>query len=226
MKDLKPNDQRARIAIIFFIIIAMLEAANFLGDFVEYGYMANFDRGVTIRNEKIELLEIIQGILGLAYLLIFILVIIMLIRWFRRAYYNLALFVRTDSTDGWAAGAWFIPFYNLYKPKRIMMELYDKTNSILKMDNPKYERRDTGMVSIWWLLWILSNIGTNISTRWYLRADTAQDYMRSLSLSMPMSIMSIIAAILLIFIIKKYAFMEQLLVEMNEKEDQTLITIQ
>lgn len=226
MKDLKPNDQRARIAIIFFIITIMLEAASFLGDFVEYGYMSKFNSGITISDEKIELLEIIQGIFGLAYLLIFILVIIMFIRWFRRAYYNLALLASTESTDGWAAGAWFIPFYNLYKPKRIMMELYDKTNRILKLDNPKYERRDTGNISIWWLLWIVSNIGTNISTKWYLRAETAEDFMQSLSISMPMSIMSIIAAILLIFIIKKYAFMEQLLVEMNEKEDQTLTSIQ
>lgn len=220
MKDIKPNDQRARIAIIFFIITAMLEAGSFLGDFVEYGYMEKFSAGIAISDEKIELLEILQLVFGIAYILIFILVIIMFIRWFRRAYYNLALFVPTESTDGWAAGAWFVPFYNLYKPKQIMMELYNKTNRILKLDNPKYQRRETDIVGIWWLLWIVSNIGTNVSTRRYLRAETAEEFMNSLLISMPMSILSIIAAILLIFIIKKYAFMEQLLVDMNEKEIQ------
>lgn len=220
MSILRPNDQRARLAIIFLIIIIILDFASVLADFVEYTFMSKLNDGITIADEKIERLEIIQGFFALAYMLIMILVVIIFIRWFRRAYYNLGRIGRTESTEGWAAGAWFVPFYNLYKPKRIMMELYDKTNRILKLDNPKYDRRDTGMIGIWWACWIISNIGANISTRWYLRAQTAQDYMNSLSISMPMTVLSIVAAILLILIIKKYAAMEELLVQMKEKEKQ------
>ena len=169
-------------------------------------------------DEKIELLEIIQSILAIGYLIIFILLIVMFIRWFRRAYYNLAQLVRTESTEGWAAGSWFVPFYNLYKPQRIMRELYNKTNRLLKLDNPQYQRNETTLIGFWWALWIISNIGTNRSTRMYLRAETAEDFMASLSISMPMSILSIAAAILIILIIKKYAFMEELLIVAQEKK--------
>lgn len=220
MNLLRPNDQRARLAIILFIVIIILDIASFLADYVEYTFMAKIDDGITISDEKYELLEIVQGIFGLAYILIMILVIIMFLRWFRRAYYNLGKLTSTESTEGWAAGAWFIPFYNLYKPQRIMRELYDKTNRILKLNDPQYQRIETSLIGFWWALWIISNIGSNRSTRMYLRAETARDYMTSLSLSMPMSIVSIAAAILIILIIKKYASMEELLVQMKDKEDQ------
>lgn len=220
MIGLKPNDQRARIAIIFFIVIIILDAASFLSDYVEYGYMKKINAGLTLSDDKIELLEIVQGAFGLAYVLVFILVIIMFIRWFRRAYYNLALLVRTESTDGWAAGAWFIPFYNLYKPKQIMKELWDKTNRILKLDDSSYEPRDTTIIGFWWILWIVSNIGTNVSTRKYLRAETAEEFMESLSISMPMTILSMVAAVLVLLIIRKYSSMEQLLLTAQEKKEQ------
>ena len=75
MTKLRPNDQRARLAIIFFIISIIIEVASFLSDYVEYTFMEKFSNGIEVSDEKIELLEIIQSILAIGYLIIFILLI-------------------------------------------------------------------------------------------------------------------------------------------------------
>jgi uncharacterized membrane protein YwzB len=42
MSELRPNDQRARLAIIFLIISIIIETASFLSDYVEYTFMEKF----------------------------------------------------------------------------------------------------------------------------------------------------------------------------------------
>ena len=54
---------------------------------------------------------------------------VFLIRWLRRAYYNLHLLpgIRPEYPEGWAAGAWFVPFINLVRPFTIMREVWNDT---------------------------------------------------------------------------------------------------
>ncbi len=54
---------------------------------------------------------------------------VVLIRWLRRAYYNLHQLpdVYPEYPDGWAAGAWFVPFINLVRPFTIMREVWQFT---------------------------------------------------------------------------------------------------
>lgn len=51
------------------------------------------------------------------------------IRWLRRAYYNLHQLPdqHPSYSDGWAAGAWFVPFINLARPYTIMREVWQGT---------------------------------------------------------------------------------------------------
>jgi len=54
---------------------------------------------------------------------------VFLIRWLRRAYYNLHLLpgINPEYTEGWAAGAWFVPFLNLVRPFTIIREVWNDT---------------------------------------------------------------------------------------------------
>jgi hypothetical protein len=217
MYNLRPNDERSRIAIIFLIISIILELAYFFSDFLEYGMMQKINNDINIDLDRAEMVEMLQGLFAIAYTILLIVTATIFIRWFRRAYYNLSQIVPIDNGEGWAAGAWFVPIYNLFKPKQIMVELWEKTNKILSPKIPNYVNRELGNISIWWALWIISSIGNNIATRMYMRAETAEEFMRSISISMFMSFFSIAAAIILIFIIKKYAVMEYLLTTIKEE---------
>ncbi len=51
--------------------------------------------------------------------------------WFRRAYFNLHQKVSYLShSEGWAAGSWFVPIVNLYRPYQIMKEIYVETKEL------------------------------------------------------------------------------------------------
>lgn len=52
--------------------------------------------------------------------------------WLRRAYYNLHQLpdIRPDYSDGWAAGAWFVPFLNFVRPFTTMREVWQDTQRV------------------------------------------------------------------------------------------------
>ena len=59
-------------------------------------------------------------------------------------------------STGWAVGAWFVPFLNLVRPKQII-------DDSLKINSPNFS---TGLVPTWWALLLISNISSNIASRW------------------------------------------------------------
>ncbi|WP_299217457.1 DUF4328 domain-containing protein [uncultured Dokdonia sp.] len=222
MYNLRPNDERSRIAVIFLIITIILDLAYFFSDITEYNMMEKINDGIAIDQDRADIIGTLQGLFAIAYTVLLIVTATMFIRWFRRAYYNLSQIVTIDNSEGWAAGAWFVPIYNLFKPKQIMDELWEKTNRILSTQTLNYIKQETNIISIWWALWIISGIGNNIATRMYLRAETAEEYMTSISLSLFMYLFSISSAIAAIFIIKRYSKMEYLLTTIREDTSSTL----
>jgi hypothetical protein len=68
-------------------------------------------------------------LLGVMYLVMLIASYVYLIMWLRRAYYNLHQVpgIHPEYSDGWAAGAWFVPFLNFVRPYTIMREVWRDT---------------------------------------------------------------------------------------------------
>jgi len=80
--------------------------------------------------ESNDLRQLVIAIISMVVALISAVTFIM---WFRRAYFNLHSRVsKLSFTEGWAAGAWFVPIVNLGRPLNIMQELYNKTAALLK----------------------------------------------------------------------------------------------
>ncbi len=101
---------------------------------------------------------------GLVYLLIvgvYIGVAITYIQWFRRAYHNLKKAGHhLEMGEGWAAGAWFVPFANLVMPYRIMKEIWYKTQ-VEFTEIPQHHE----MVRTWWFAFIGGNIATQVLSK-------------------------------------------------------------
>jgi hypothetical protein len=83
-----------------------------------------------------------------------------LIAWTSRLYRNLrALGVdELRYTEGWAIGAWFIPFFNLVGPKQILNDIW-RGSGLVAGDGGGWRRRPaTPLLHWWWGVFILSSM--------------------------------------------------------------------
>lgn len=114
---LKNNKLRARNLIIIFSIIFILNIIAIISDLMQYS-MLNSLEGFTI--EEAELNDLRQSIIGIIMFSVYVCCYILFILWFRRAYYNLHQVVKhLEHSEGWAAGAWFVPILNFFRPYHI-----------------------------------------------------------------------------------------------------------
>lgn len=133
--------------------------------------------------------------------------------WFRRAYFNLHLRVKNLSNDeGWAAGSWFVPIINLYRPFQIMKELYVETKKYI-IDNDESSRIDlnTNIIVFWWTLWIINGIFGQLIFRLSNYADTIPDLIGITVLSIISGFIGIVLAIVTLKMIKDYSKAETVL---------------
>jgi hypothetical protein len=86
-----------------------------------------------------------QGALGLACIITFIL-------WLHRAYENMDALAPPHRRfgTGWAIGAWFVPFLNLWRPKQIINDVWD--SGVPAGKGPPF------WLMLWWIGWLISNV--------------------------------------------------------------------
>lgn len=132
MEPLKPNEQRSKIAIILIWIVLTIEIISGISSYFQLNLLQIVAGGGTISMEEAESNDNREQIIAIVFLLAYIISGITFIMWFRRAYYNLHQRVNhLADTDGWAAGSWFVPIISLYRPFKIMRELYKETRTLL-----------------------------------------------------------------------------------------------
>jgi hypothetical protein len=212
MDSLKYNGQRAKYAILMIWIVLGLELVSLWSSYLQYDLLQSITNGAELSAIAADANDNRQILIGVLYMIAFIISAITFIQWFRRAYYNLQSRVTLSTTDEWAAGSWFVPVYNLYKPYQMMVELYRETKKLLlEKELIRTSALGTGILGVWWTLWIINNIGGNISFRLYLRADTLEEIRTSTIIDMAVSFIGIPLALVAIKVIKNYANIEETL---------------
>jgi hypothetical protein len=209
MGYLKPNAQRAKVATIIFTIIIVLDILMIISDFLQIGLLNRIQLG-DFTNAEAESNDLRQTILAVIYIAFIITSIVTLILWFRRAYNNLhQLSSRMEYGEGWAAGAWFVPFVNLVRPYKIMKELYVTSNKILieKVDNYK-PLISTSIVGLWWTFYLISNFFSNFASRYAGDQTEIPKIITGSYFSLTSHALQIISGIVTIIVIKRYAILE------------------
>jgi len=160
MNELRPNEKRSKIAMVFIWIVItanllslILGIASYGLIQTDYGNIGGFG-GSSYHHAVYTLIRLFSFL----YLANLIVSIVTFIRWFRRAYYNLNVLTNECAyDDSWAAKAWFIPFLNLIRPYEMMKELYDKTDKyllekFLLTDETEYyaEQLKPDVLKWWW----------------------------------------------------------------------------
>ncbi|TDE41797.1 DUF4328 domain-containing protein [Flavobacterium rhamnosiphilum] len=225
MENLKPNGQRAKIAIMLLWIVLTVEIISLLSDYLQYDLLQTVANGGQISTETATDNDLRQRIIAIIYLAVFIISGITFIRWFRRAYYNLHLKAESLSfTEGWAAGCWFVPIICLYRPNQIMKELYQETQSLLSKKNENYAQNlTTHSIGWWWALWIISSLLGQFIFRYSLKAETIDELTVTTVASIIASIIGIPLAIITVKVIKDYSEIEPLLYELKDGEEEKIL---
>jgi hypothetical protein len=215
MENLKPNKQRAKGAINFIWLILIFEIQLLIFEYFGNDLIETSIYGGEISTKTLTL----QDLTEMAYFIVSIISIVTFIQWFRRAYFNLHTRVNQLShNEGWAAGSWFVPIINLYRPYQIMKELYQETKKLLLTKLNINEKLSTRPLAWWWTLWILS-IAIEIFAGLYSTYTESINELIQTTARMIGNIVSILLALITIKVIKDYSSIEPLLREIKDEEE-------
>jgi hypothetical protein len=214
---LKTNKLRARNSIILLAIIFILSVVSIISDLMQYALL-NSEIGFTV--EEGEQNDLRQQIIAIFMVVAYILSYTFFIMWFRRAYFNLHQKVNyLEFSEGWAAGAWFVPILNYFRPYHIMKELYVETENYLVKNKTNYTKTlNLSLIGIWWASWIIVSIFDRISYRLSNNCETIEEMSTATLFSIVNEFITLPACILAIKVINDYNKVEEILFEQNQFE--------
>jgi len=221
MENLRPNEKRAKNAIILIWIVLIAHTILAISSYFEYDLLQDFVDGAKVSTETAKANDMRQMILGVIFLVVWVISGVTFIQWFRRAYYNLSLKVQhLSNSDGWAAGSWFVPLINFYLPYQMMRELYHETK-VLLIDKgvTLTEELSTKFVGWWWALFIVSSIFGQVMFQYSRHAETIDDLITISILQMITFVFKIPWAIITVKVIKDYSKIETLMLEIKDEEE-------
>ncbi|MCL2416977.1 MAG: DUF4328 domain-containing protein [Bacteroidales bacterium] len=221
MEKLKPNEQRAKNAILWIWIVLALEIISLISSYMQYSLLQTVAGGGFISDKVANANNTRESIVGFIYAIAYIISFITFIMWFRRAYFNLHQKDKTlQFSEGWAAGSWFVPIVNLYRPYQIMKEIYNETKYLLtKKGLSEKVNYSTIYLGWWWALWIISGFIGQIVLRYTFRgADTVERFISTTIGHMILSVLGIPLAFIMVKIIKDYSRVEPLLTQVNDEQ--------
>ncbi len=109
---------------------------------------------------------IAAGLIGLVKGVLFILLAVFFIQWLRRAYHNLhkAGSKNLRHSEGWAAGAWFVPFLNLVWPYQVVRDTWEETQNVFRPQPLGYEKKEDNITGWWWASYLIAGFISNIGS--------------------------------------------------------------
>ncbi len=141
--------RRAAVARVFIVAVSGLTALYGVG-------VAGLMRGALGGDEMFvgdrHIVDLIAMVMALALLGSFIVVAM----WIHRAHANLeaADLPALEYSPGWAIGWYVVPIANFFKPFQAMRELWHASHGAIG----SYSDPAPGLLWVWWLCWLLSNI--------------------------------------------------------------------
>lgn len=220
MQKLRLNSTRAKNAIILLWISAGISIVAIIAEFIEYSLFSRIQNQETVSMTDANFSDAIQLIVVGLTLIGFVFGAITFIQWFRRAYYNQEVKFRDmNSTNGWASGAWFVPIVNLFRPFQLMKEMFDNALAfVLKHDQNNENRFKPQIVGLWWAMWIILNIASNIISRIAINTENIDTLMSLDMISMVLELLQIVSAFITIKMIKDYNEMELIILSSGDED--------
>ncbi|MDT0620634.1 DUF4328 domain-containing protein [Croceitalea vernalis] len=222
-KPIRPNAKRAKWAEYSLWAILVIGIISFISSYLQYDLLLKVQEGFVVSDPELEDNDLREGIVGITYSVLFIISAITYIRWFRRAYYNLHSRTLTPLYDeGWAAGAWFIPILNLFRPYKIMMEIDEETSTLIEKRKENTIKRTGGLIGAWWALWIISGMVDRYAFKLGWRAETLDEFLTSTQAEMVGMLVEFPLVILAILVVRKISDKEIFLSKLELQKSLTV----
>ncbi len=215
--SLRPNAKRAKNAILLIYIVMALDVISIVSGYMQYSLLVRMVQGDYSMLEA-EMNDLRQMFIGYIYIITLVVSAVFFIMWFRRAFFNVhQLSRRLRYSEGWAAGAWFVPIMNLFRPFQIMSEMVNETRSILvNRSLISKDQLNSSLVGLWWAAWIVNNLFGNFVYRYANNAETVDNLMNATLFDIISSGLGLFAGFAAITVIKMYAAVEVVLAEVPE----------
>ncbi len=209
-KAIWSNTQRAKILIVVFWIIIIATMIGIALDFFELDLLNRIDQGTGFTMEEADDNDSRQLLAGIIIFIIRVISIVVFLNWFRRAYNNIIrMGQKADYSESTAAWSWFVPIMNLFVPVKIMTEINNGLQYQLHKMNVTLSRNGVSLIiGLWWAVHIINNIYATVVNRISLSAETASEMMIGTQNSIYSEILTIVEALLVIFMVYKISSME------------------
>ncbi len=126
---------------------------DFLKGLDVYGYDDGDADAIMAKAEMLDSLVSVIGLLGLA---LYIMAIVLFVRWFRVMADDLHARGKLNVTVNAAIWSWFIPVVSLFRPYQVIRQMIAEAS----------QRGIAGFIAgVWWAVWIVSNMVTNMLFR-------------------------------------------------------------
>ncbi|MFB8084235.1 DUF4328 domain-containing protein [Streptomyces sp. NPDC055992] len=128
--------------------------------------------------------------------------------WLRRVRLNAEAFdPRAHSMrPGWAIGAWFVPFGNVWLPYRVTSDIWTAS---APADTPGgRSAAPRGLLKAWWALLVGAEILSRYAAGFYGKAKTGGDMVRGLDMVAVCDGLEIVAAVLAILVVRRLTEMQ------------------
>lgn len=159
-----PIGTLAKVVRILLYVLAGVSALAAVSTGFEYELVSRIEQGDAVSDGEITFNDTRQLVIFLVALGLHLAVVIAFLMWFSRSYRNLERLGASNLRygTGWSIGAWFIPIYSLWGPKKIANDIWRASDPDLP-DQAEGRWRDAPIPSLlfgsWWSLWLLSNFG-------------------------------------------------------------------
>ncbi|HLO81687.1 MAG TPA: DUF4328 domain-containing protein [Chitinophagaceae bacterium] len=209
MITLKPNEERAKNAVMLIWIVMILDIAGALSGYFQYRLLSDAARGVEISPQAVEANDYREQMIGIVQLAFVAVAGIVFIKWFRRAYDNMhRLTSYLSFEEKWAALSWFVPIIGWFRPYQIMKEMYQEIFDILEKKGLGSGKQYIGLLGTWWGLWLFSNFLGQILFRYSMKADTIEELTYSTIGNIIHCLSGIPLAIVAVKVVKTYSAAE------------------
>ena len=158
----------ARAVIVLLLLLAALDGAIIVSTLIQIALIHRMMRGEDLGAGEAAANDARQQAVASIGVLPHLATAVVFIWWLWRAYGNLfALSSRHPSTKrGWAIGAWFVPFLNLFRPYEIVRETWwVSANPREAGQTWDYTPVAAPVIKWWWGLYLFANIYGRILNR-------------------------------------------------------------
>ncbi|NNF59033.1 MAG: DUF4328 domain-containing protein [Rhodothermaceae bacterium] len=198
-------DRRAQLAQWFLKGYLVLLAVSFVSSVLQLLLLQDAQNGAFVSEARAtanDTRELVVAVLTIAGLLANAVVFL---RW-KWAGYRLMPSLTghpTEHKPGWAAGAYFVPILNLFRPYQIMREMAEESTSSSEALRLDTEDRTGSLIGVWWGAWVVSGIAERLIMRLTLSASTLDEFITLTQVNIGIVLLSAVAGVSAVLVIHR-----------------------